>query len=786
MALPGSDIYSPDGAGVTRDGAGKAQSDDLTDSDEKKAAKAAYAIWLSKDEIQSRREAQWRVNEWRRAGVKNVALRKKSEHDWYAWIPPHIEQNPDQLQTMNAGANQCRKFTSLIFADPPAPEAMPATGEEEDRDAAEFATRALIDVQGEGHLNDARLHRRAFDKANTYGSGFIWYYIDEHAGGRIPVEVSAGFDPATGRGATGEDDLLDDPESGLPWPEYREMFLTESGELTLDRDEAKMAWLPELRGRVLTGRNVRMIPHTAQGIDEAEGVQIAYFTTLSEIKRLYPRATENMSEEEEDDLLDFRPNRYEWLASSDELLAINQPPDERGERTVFCIVTIYRQGPRFEKGLYMATAGNGVVLERGPWVAEVDGAEMPLPLPLTQHRQFQEGDDDPYAHGLMELLGPGNEVRAKVISDWMDHLSWQLNRKMFLPMHSNLRNEDFRLPAKTPIRILPGGEPKYEDVPTFPADAFRLVDFVTGEMQTASGLTDIAQGLESPQVQSGRHAQAIVSQVHAGLSDVRQNVIDAYLRACRIQLALIKGFFKRERRVSWVGEDGAYKERRWTGADLRGTSDVKLKHGTMTMLSPVAKAQLAEHFFTLGVIDRVELREMTSGNMGPLVGMQDDPHLTRIRRQIARWEEGPPEGWFPQYAQQPAVGPNGEPQIDPQTGLPAMQQVQIPDPVLAGLFRGYPQDDLPYVAMIRLREISKAMSRSSFAVQPQEWQFGLVQEFFRAMSASQGAQGAPQPGQPPASQRSPAQNEERQGPLAPPETPLPTEAPGPPGQAGLR
>lgn len=754
--------------------------DDLTKGSEKERARAALAIWTAKDRWMERRMAQWRANELRRAGVKNVQVRKKENGRWYAWVPPNIETNPDVLQSMNAAASQARKFTSLLLADPPAPQAVPATGEEEDRDAAEFSTRVLLDIQGPRHLNDQKHIRRALDKANTFASGFIWYWVDPTGGGRAPVEVSAGFDPVNRIQARSEDELDLNPVTGLPWTHYREMYVADDGSLTEDPSEARTDWMPALQATVLTGRQVRMIPHTAQDIGEADGVQIADFKPLGQLRRLYPDELGNLSKEEKAALVGFRPDHERWIVPEAYRRSLTTPPNDPDEKLVFVLTTYMKASPDIEEGLCLTTVGKDRVVVDENWVAETDFGTVSLPLPLTQYKQWTEGDDEPYGHSLMEFLGPGNEVRSKIIADWLEHVTRLNNRKMFLPMHSNLRPEDFRLPSKTPLRILPGGEPKYEDVPSFAPDSVSFINFTTNEMQMASGLTQIAQGLESPQVQSGRHAQAIVSQVHAGLSDIRQNIIDGFTRGSRIQLALIRAFFARPRRIGWVGEDGAYKERRWSGADLRQTSDVKLKNGTLTMLTPVAKAQLAEHYATLGVVTPIQLQELVADSMGPLIGLQDDPHRLRIRRQLARFMDGPPDDWQPQFEQVPVPGPDGNPQIDPRTGQPATQPQQIMDPVLMGIWRPYPQDDLPHVALTRLRELAKAMSRTEFAILPPPWQFGLLQEFARAQQAATPT--GQQPGQDPQPARSPAQNQDLQGPLAPPATPLPTETPAPAGQ----
>ncbi len=739
----------------------------LLGKNDRKVARAALELWKSKDDLMDRRMAQWRVNELRRSGVKNVQLRKGSnDRSWTAWIPPHLKGRPDAITAMNKAATLCRKLAARMYADPPAPLAVPATGEDEDKDAAEFTTRALEDEQSQAKLSDVKQHRRAFDKANTYGSGFIRYYVHPTAGGKMPLQISAGQQALT------VDDALEDPETGMPWDVLTERFVTEDGTLTDEVGEAAFSFIPTLRSEVLTGRNVRMIPHTAEDIWEAEGVQVAAFRPFGELRRQFEKTLGGLDEEKLAPLFSFKPERYEYVASQEERRTLDIMPDDNDEKLVFTLTTYYKQCTDYPRGACVVTIANRYAVEKRDWTEDDgEGREISLPLPVTQIKQWSEGTDDPYGYGTMDLVGEGNEIRSWTISALQDNVEAILNRHIFLPMNSVLQPKDLRLPGRTPIYINPGGEPKYETVPSFPKDGMALYKVADKEMEDDVGLGATAQGLESPQVQSGRHAQAIAASAMAASSDIRQNAEDAYLRGCQIQIALIRAFYSAPRRIGWVGEDGAYKERRWAGTDFRTTSDVKLKPGTMSMLTPVQKTMLADQYFQTGVLRQDDYAEIVQTNLGATIGMLDNPFRLRIRRQIAQWLEGPPEGWQPEMQDMPVPGPDGQPQMD-ETGQPVMQPQQVMDEVLGGIWRPYPQDDLPYVARRRLEQLSRKMSQTDFAIKPVEWQFGMLQEFARAQQAQQLAQGM-QVGQPPNVQQSPAQKTD--GPLAPPETPLPDE-----------
>lgn len=752
----------------------------LDEKNKTKVARQAMKLWESQNDRMRVKEEQWLVNEWRRTGYSNARLTKESDdlQDVRAWLPPNA--TPDTVASVNKAATLCRRFTSLMFADPPVPEASPYSGEDEDIAAAEFTTRMLVDLQSASNLNDIKAHRRAFDRGHTFGSGFIRYFVEPKGGERVPIEVSAGFNPgAPGMGIPARraehiDDAINDPTTGMPWPNYMERYVRPDGSLTDEPSEAATKRLPTMRSEVLTGRNVRLLPHTAEDVWEADGCQVVTFRTWGEIKATFPEM-KRLSEERRNKLFNYKPKRSRYLMSAEQQKAWSRKPERIDDRLVLVLTTYYSTHADYPKGAYVVTLGNSETVVQEEWcVGGPDGIEICLPVPLTQHKMWEEGEDDAYATATMKIIGPGNEIRAHVIANLFDHYKRILNRKIFLPFSSTIQPRDLRLPGSFPIRMNPGGKPEYEDIPSFPADGMNLFSITSEEIENQVGLPQVAQGLESPQVQSGRHAQAIISQVHAGLAEIRQNIIDAYERACHIQTMLVRAFFDAPMRIGWVGEDGAYKEKQWRGADLRFTSDIRLAPGSLTMLSPVAKAQLAEHFAQLGLIGADDLYDLEASNLGGILGIQDDPFVMRIRRQIAAWKDGPPDGWQPQFEQQPVVDPaTGQPMTNPITGQVQMETVQRMDPVTASIWTPVPADMEPNVALKRLRELAKTMSSSRYLEQPPEWRWGIEQEFIRAKTASVGAQGGLQPGQPPPMMRSPAQVQQNQGALGMPEPPLP-------------
>lgn len=742
-------------------------------------AREAYRLFMSRQSEMARRIAEWGVNEYRRQGISEARLIKEQDR-WISWIPRWMEDDPSAGGMLNAAARLCRQFASQMFADPPAPEAIPASGEDADVDAAETATRLLIDIQSESGLDDTATLRHAFDLASTYDSGFIRYFIDPRGGGKTPVEVQAGYaDAEMGVGVNefGEtvemevsparqaehfSDAEIDPLTQLRWPSYRQRYVREDGTLTDERYEAATRWVPTLESEVLTGRNVRLIPHTAIDVSKARGVQIGYYETWGNLKETNPDLA-NLSDDRKTRLLGFRPSENEdsFLPHGTDPAVLskssnpNGSDEDRNEARVFCILTYYRACDEYKDGLYLWTAGDSEVVYSDDWVLEDEGAREPMLIPVVQVKQFQEGTVDPYGRGMMRILGAGNDLAGKQVASFIDYLDWHANRKVFLPTSSILTPQDMNGSSRFLRKLAgPNNDPSFEDIPDYPSMGVDFFKLVREEMKEDSGLSALSGNLLD--ASSGRQAYAAVSQAHAGLSEPRQFVARAYVRGCRIQLQMIRAFFDREQQVRWLGEDNRFKVESWSVADLRSTKDVRLSPGTLTGLTPAQKTQLLEHYAEMKLLAPETLAEALTENVGGTIALQDNPMRNRIRGQLADWAVGPPEQWVPR-----------NPAEDGQ------------DPAWS-MWEPVPSDLDPEVRAVRHREIKLFMQSYRYRRWPLAWRKVVDAEYERMSGAAPAPAGAV-----PAEAIAPPQEPMPFG-LAPMDT-VPPEIAGalPPEQAGI-
>lgn len=580
----------------------------------------------------------------------------------------------------------------------------------------------------------------------------------------------------------------------VTWAEIRTRFPDAVAELSPEAAKAMAKWRPERFKELLPDwehevyAGTRVPKHTAEADDEDEGATRASApaTNLGDRAQQTPNSAGGVvgtdgrrrgGAEDPDDDTDTAGG-----AGSGE-----QPvPDDA---QVFLLSAYLRASNQYPLGCCYIQGGDKVVLDRGPWVGEdPDGKTEKLDIPVDQIRQWGEGSDDPYGWCLMDMLGPINEVIGAQYGSWLEHLERFNSRKMFLPTTSILQPRAMQQSTGTYIAINAGGAPVPEEIPDYPHDSIALLDRCNAEANDESGLQEAAQGLEVQNIKSGVQANYTVEQANKAMSELQQNVMTALVRGWRIQTQQIRAKYKTPRKLRLLADDDAWKEREWTHSDLGSTRDVKLQEGSFTMQTPAQKATVAGQYAQQKVIDAPQYKEIIRTLIRPLLALQDDPHLLRIRRQITDWKDGPSDQLKAAQAKykamlpalQPPAPPPGAPgaampaPAGPPPGAPAPQPAAGPPPAppapqgppgpgLSGpmggapmapppppppppspfqqsaqsLFARLPVDLEETVAQVRHEELARTMASGEFAKQPPEWQQAYTTEY-EAMRAAAG------------------------------------------------
>lgn len=701
-------------------------------TDPKAICKFLHDEWAAQHERYARRLCELEVNKRRRNGEGNLWVTKVQDHNLFRVYESY---GGKFNQFYQKAGRLCLRLVAVLHQDPAEPEAVPSTGESQDQDAAEFATRILKDLISETGLNQHEAHKQAFDWASNGGSAYVWYKTDPYGGGRQPIEVEAAPQHTTIQEA--ESMTVLDPMTGQPVPYTGPTvtkYVTPTGDLTDNPAQAAKRWVPKVTREVVEFPHVRLLPADAADIWDASGILYAKYHTWATLTSWFPELKE-LPEEERDHAIAFRLRECDHLLPKRNGKPYDPKPKEGHENDGLALLMIKWcvEGPEYPEGAYIVTVGDQQVPHRGTWMIEgKDGNQERRDLPLTQVLQWRGDASNPTGFGTMDFLGPSNEARGEITGQVLDMLDKALNPITFAPIGSTITDDDLNNPLNTIVPIQPGFEPKRFEGPKIPGEAFKMLDSINMDMNDATGMGQAsAEGMEAPNVNSGRHALAIQAAEKASLSDLNQNVNRALVRGWRIILQCVKADYDAPQLLRYIDRDGDYKVKRWLGSDLGTTRDVQIKRGTGTLFNPAQKAEWVAQYAQMAQIPPEDVRELLASGFSPYTSIQDDEHLTRIRRQIGQWEEGPPAGWTPPPPPPPpmvqGVDQMGQPIMAPQPPPPPY------DPVFGADQR--PVDTTPVAAATRIRELGKTMAGTKYGAMPPEWKDALNQEFARMQQA---------------------------------------------------
>ena len=687
----------------------------LEEADTAKVAKKVVQWWKDQESAMQDRKTRWRAFRWWRQGKRFVRLVMEAERA-RVYAPP-------QSASLPPSPNMCdsliRKIVATIMVDPPRPECEPPSADDADRDAAELSERLLEDFGSDRQMTVAQAVEDALDKAATYCSAFI--YAEVTPNGRMePVEVEAhpmATDPAN---------PLVNPQLGFPDGQTVLKYEQMDGTLGDDLANAKREWTPDVDLCVLTGHHVRMLPQTSAGLYDAYGVLIIKPMTLGTLKALTPEVSWT------DDLVkkvaSWRPEGWEdTLPISAKTDVASQKTEADGKTSddtlCFPLKCYIRETADYEHGAYLIVV-NDQVLYRGPWGGEAatgtDEARWEtFGLPVIQVRFMDDHQgDDPYGTTLVEKLGPMDDILATQLAAVIQFSDRVNKPREYLPVGSIIQPDQLRRRDGRPILYnAEAGQPVIEQIPTFPPAVQWVIEYMTQQMNLESGLTPQAQGMSTPSVRSNQQQQALIERSIVNVANIKRNTDAATIALWGLILQLYRVYFTRAQRVRYVGADGAYKEREWTRADLRGTNDVRIKRGSSTMMPLSAKLEVARTELEIGMkaqdpLAYLRYQQTLGGRLDPVLGLQQDKTLQRVRGQIEAWSAGPP----------------AETEGNPQAEFQAAMAVFAPLPV----------DDDQMRAMVRYRELSHAMESEAFRKHSgkQAWQQAFTQAWLLAKQAA--------------------------------------------------
>lgn len=688
----------------------------LEEQDDKKVFKAIDEEVIAQEPLAKNRLAASKHRGRIRRGVPFSTLSKDEDRGvWTAELPPGVSDTPSPIP--NKADDLCRKIVSQVIVDLPQPDPKPATDDEKDRGAADLAKRFLKVDGDESGTNDPELFRDVLDSSQTDASSFTHLWVDEQGAGWRPLKIQAhpqatdasnplkafqpALDPATGQPAI--DPMTGEPQmQELPPPAEFTMRHVKDGQFVESAAEASQQWVPRVMRDVLGPQHVRTIPEMAD-VANAEGVVLLMVGPISDLKRRVPEMKQ-WTDEQLARLVEWKPKREKVLlpqalrARWKDQQAKKDSLKVDDNTLVFWYQKYCSVGPEYGDGAELIVSGcdGGLVLKRATLRNDIDadGETVVLlrDIPVAQCKALHDSESrDPFGKAPIDLFGATNEGLANLYGAIQQDTSNRLNPNIFLPSTSPVQDWQVRERGGAPIKVYSKDDlPMYEEFADLAAFTPQVIEMLESSMRETAGLGSTAQVLDSDNAKSGVAKQVEVSQAKVFLAPVSQNFFGFAKRYWRLKLELAQAYLTIPQEVEYVGLDQAYKARWFTGADFSGVKDVAIMAGTGTLMSPAEKQSFLQIAQGNGWIDVDEGAEVGRSSVSDDLGLQSSPAEDAIKREIAEWMKGPPEGFTPA---QPQMEPmSGQPVVDPNTGQPAMT------PPSSTPFQVRPTDEDPMVA----------------------------------------------------------------------------------------
>jgi hypothetical protein len=704
----------------------------LEEEDDKKVFKAIHKENLAQEKLaKNRSELAKHLGRIRRGIPFSTLTKNEDKATWRAELPPGVTDTPQPIP--NKADDLCGKIVSQVLTDPfkPEPKAQDESNDKE-KGAADLLKRFLVNDGQEGGTNDSELFRDCLDTSMTRASA-VHVWVDEEGDGWRPRQIKA-----HPQALDANNPLVD--QMGQPTSDYVLRYVTADKQFTENPAEADRQWLPKIRRDVLTDANVRTIP-AMRGLDPASGVLLLMVEPLVDAKRRFPDLRD-MDEAELKPLTDWRPPRAKALVPEAFIGMFKSQGNAEGEglgaNDESLLFWYHRYWPScydYPDGAEIAVSGanEGHVLKKATLRDDIEGddsvtpivSDVPVSLCKALHDTVRR---DPMGMKPLEKFGAANEARAQLLGAVLEDTDRRLHPDIYLPLTSPVQSWQVGQRSNTPIQVLSKDDlPMYEEFAELPRFLPEVINIIDTGMETAAGLGDTAQSLESPNAISGIAKQVVVGQTKVHLAPIHQNFAAFVTRYWRIKAQLAQRKLTVPQQVQYSGVDSAYKQRWFTGADFVGVKDVVIQAGTGTMMSPVEKQQYIGYAQSAMWLDQDEAADAGRSTLSGDLGLSDSPHAEVISRQLAEWMEGPPEEWIPAG---PALDPmTQQPMVD-EMGQPAMQ------PASWSPFEPRPTDEDPSVAPHRYKKLRDFIATSDYSSQPPEWKALVDQEYMRMAYAA--------------------------------------------------
>lgn len=704
---------------------------------------------------------------------------------------------------MNAVPNKVWKCVNqtveALMVDFPEGDCEPDNPSEEAKKACDVGNRFLTEDGSEQGTNDFALFHDRVTRAMTCATAYLECWSDPTGGGYVPLQIKA--HPQ----AMDASNPLVGPD-GQPTTDHILRYVTPTGQFTENPAEAAPQWQPKLRAAKWGREHVRVYPEHAR-VEDAEMVIIVGYCTISEAKRRW-KAVAQMQAQQLETLCGWTPDNYMTLLPPNQRARWKQSDgrdkDKKSasdERLMFYYHAYVRACPDYKKGADVVVSGAnaGIILGKDFLSAEVDVKEeastvqqapsalqaapdgalaagiMPKPkkqircmeIPVVQVTPRRDPDElDPTGRAYVEMIAGACESNAYLAMAFKEAIEKTLTQPFAIQSTSPIEGwqvEDARATGDFLILDGPEDEPKQLQPPVLPNSFFNMFELTDEAINSIASTERASSGSSQAQERSGKAIQLAVSQNNVSLSGMNTEINNAFVRWQRIKIQMATKHFTTAQVISYIGEDGAYKQDDFTGLDAAQIGNVTIKGGTGTLMPADQKVQYLANLQGAGLLPAEEAMEAARPAYAKRLGLPDSPHEQYVERCVDAWLKGPPT---PDWEQQFAAGQQAMAQWKQKVSALVQQQLSAgvtPDPTTpppeAGPaptmpfnpFAPRPNDDEPGVAAIWVRKLSRVISSNKWSDATPGWRQILSEKYLTARKflAPPPMPGGPaQPGQP--------------------------------------
>lgn len=683
-----------------------------------------------------------------RAGSQFSILEKSEDLSIYRQIFPPGQEGGPTSPVPNKIQDLCDKVINQILVDPPLPKPV-VTDPDDDkaRGAADIMRRALRENGTPSNCNDLGMLREVLNLNITQRSAFVYAWVDPTWGGWRPKRIRAhpqAVDPKNPMvGPDGQ--KTEDPtmryvahsEQNIPGAEPHpvtgEIPTMQAEVFTENPAEADREWIPKMRRRILFASQVRTFPKHAP-VSQAQKVTVLMWDTLDEAKRMFPILT-TLRDAQLKKLCTWRPKRWKSLVPD---LIRPKGGDEAsgklsGDTILFWYHQFMRVGDEYQDGGEIAIAGpaeSPTLLRRDTLREDVemdDGTSMPvlMDIPVAQFPALMSAaKGDPFGEAPVDKFAGTNDIYAHLWMGLLEGLERGVRPNMFVTSTSPVQREDVNRRDGRPIEVFSKDDmPTWEQPPQIPGFLPKALEMIEVVMNSAAGTNETSNNLDSKYATSGVAKNVAIRQAKVSLAQYWQNTASGLVQLWRIYAQLMQARYTVAVQTMMSGSSQSYKQRWWIGADTIGIDQIAIDTGSFTMMAPGEKASLLSVMQQNAWMTPDEAMEVARSAMMDELGLPANAHEEHVDRQIADWMEGPPSTYDADVAANQAAQQQYS-QMVAQAQQQGVDPQQVPKPQLkpiANPFAPRPNDQVPEVAAIRFKRLSRTMSTPEYGKSTGAW-----------------------------------------------------------------